>query len=141
MVGTQRARVQSRKPCACALALPPGTAVPQALVTSSGVRELLMARSQACPAACPAQLCPWLSTGSPRVPARRADPRGWIQPVARKAERLRHRGPALPPLPLDTTSLCIDAMTPALKIVSGQFDFLQISGWGHKNGDCSGEMG
>lgn len=43
---------------ACALALPPGTVLPQSLVTSNGVQELLMDRSLACPAVCPAHLTP-----------------------------------------------------------------------------------
>lgn len=59
---------RNRKPRACALALPPGTVLPQDLLTSNGVRELLMDESQACPAACPAQLTPLAQHTPPEGP-------------------------------------------------------------------------
>lgn len=102
-----------------------------------------MDRSQACPVACLLSSPPWLSTHTVRVPAQQVWDLQGCNPVLElhKTNRQQHRDRVLQPLQLDTMVLYTDAMTPGLKIASGQFDFLQISGQGHKNGDCSGEMG
>lgn len=50
---------------ACALALPPSTVVPRGLLTPNGLGELLVDRSQACPA----QLTPLAQHTHPEGPS------------------------------------------------------------------------
>lgn len=121
------AAIQGVEPHAarCALALPPGTA-------GSGTLQRAVGAADGQEPGLPCSALPLAQHTPPEGPCRALiQPRALAQSRAELGRELR----------FDTTALCSGAMTPALKIASGQFDFLQISGWGHKNGDCSGEMG